>query len=297
MLDVLLISLPRGAQRARPGQEAPDHGARRNGAAPPASVGPELDIDADLLIGQMFGALDRIRLQMSIDLMYLEQMLGELLAQLAHPGDPAGLPGPGGDAGGSRGHLQQRALERARLAPGLEHPSHLDQRRRASNALDCPSPVTRTFCARPTPVPEEPTNDQLHSPRKTRPVDPARPFSLGPRPPWPFRRRPRKPCSRTAAWSREPERRGGERPRESLRPRPKPYVTAFARCAWTCYWAARRCARPRTRRPISTAARSTWSSNGSTVINADLTEIRASYELKLETALGCGFRPRIDAPS
>jgi len=34
------------------------------------------DIDADLLIGQMFGALDRVRLQMSVDLMYLEHLLG-----------------------------------------------------------------------------------------------------------------------------------------------------------------------------------------------------------------------------
>jgi len=36
-----------------------------------------LDLDADLLVGQMFGALDRIRLQMSMDLLYLEQLLGE----------------------------------------------------------------------------------------------------------------------------------------------------------------------------------------------------------------------------
>ena len=37
--------------------------------------GAGTDINADLLVGQMFGALDRIRLQMSMDLMYLEQLL------------------------------------------------------------------------------------------------------------------------------------------------------------------------------------------------------------------------------
>ncbi|MEM7516081.1 MAG: hypothetical protein AAF368_04040, partial [Planctomycetota bacterium] len=35
----------------------------------------ELEIDSDLLVGQMFGALDRVRLQMSMDLMFLEQLL------------------------------------------------------------------------------------------------------------------------------------------------------------------------------------------------------------------------------
>ena len=34
------------------------------------------EIDPDLLLGQMFGALDRIRLQMSADLLYLESFLG-----------------------------------------------------------------------------------------------------------------------------------------------------------------------------------------------------------------------------
>ncbi len=47
---------------------------RSAGRAVPAGASPE--IDADLLVGQMFGALDRIRLQMSMDLMYLEHLLG-----------------------------------------------------------------------------------------------------------------------------------------------------------------------------------------------------------------------------
>ena len=38
--------------------------------------GVDIEIDSDLLVGQMFGALDRIRLQMSMDLMFFEQLLG-----------------------------------------------------------------------------------------------------------------------------------------------------------------------------------------------------------------------------
>ena len=33
------------------------------------------EVDADLLVGQMFGALDQVRLQMSMDLLYLEHLL------------------------------------------------------------------------------------------------------------------------------------------------------------------------------------------------------------------------------
>lgn len=40
-----------------------------------ATAGADLEIDSDLLVGQMFGALDRIRLQMSMDLMFFEQLL------------------------------------------------------------------------------------------------------------------------------------------------------------------------------------------------------------------------------
>ena len=46
--------------------------ARRAGST---SGGPPPEIDADLLVGQMFGALDRIRMQMSMDLLYLEHLL------------------------------------------------------------------------------------------------------------------------------------------------------------------------------------------------------------------------------
>jgi hypothetical protein len=42
-------------------------------AVPGGATAP--DVDADLLVGQMFGALDRIRLQMSLDFLYLERLL------------------------------------------------------------------------------------------------------------------------------------------------------------------------------------------------------------------------------
>ena len=45
---------------------------RRASTAPAAAAS---EIDPDLLVGQMFGTLDRIRLQMSLDLTYLEQLL------------------------------------------------------------------------------------------------------------------------------------------------------------------------------------------------------------------------------
>ncbi len=42
-------------------------------AGPAGALVPE--VDADLLVGQMFGTLDQIRLQMSMDLLYLEHLL------------------------------------------------------------------------------------------------------------------------------------------------------------------------------------------------------------------------------
>jgi hypothetical protein len=47
---------------------------RSAGRAGPAGA-PAPEVDADLLVGQMFGALDQIRLQMSMDLLYLEHLL------------------------------------------------------------------------------------------------------------------------------------------------------------------------------------------------------------------------------
>ncbi|MEO0652077.1 MAG: hypothetical protein AAFZ65_15495, partial [Planctomycetota bacterium] len=38
-------------------------------------AGADLELDSDLLVGQMFGALDQVRLQMSMDLLFLEQLL------------------------------------------------------------------------------------------------------------------------------------------------------------------------------------------------------------------------------
>lgn len=46
--------------------------AERGGAL---AASADLEIDSDLLVGQMFGALDKVRLQMSMDLISLEQLL------------------------------------------------------------------------------------------------------------------------------------------------------------------------------------------------------------------------------
>ncbi len=55
---------------------------RRAGRATQTGAMPA-DLNVDLLLGQMFGALDRIRMQMSADLMQLELYLGNF-AQTAH---------------------------------------------------------------------------------------------------------------------------------------------------------------------------------------------------------------------
>ncbi len=109
--------------------------------------GPELDIDPDLLIGQMFGALDRIRLQMSIDLMYLEQMLAnysrssrtqEILqafqALVQMQGD---LEGPTGELSSVLDWLQDSSTRRISISaaelerPGLQFPRYSDLLREA----------------------------------------------------------------------------------------------------------------------------------------------------------------------
>ena len=109
--------------------------------------GPELDIDADLLIGQMFGALDRIRLQMSIDLVYLEQMLAnysrssrtqEILqafqALVEMQGD---LEGPSGELSSVLDWLQDSSTRRISISaaglerPGLSFPRYSDLLREA----------------------------------------------------------------------------------------------------------------------------------------------------------------------
>jgi hypothetical protein len=109
--------------------------------------GPELDIDADLLIGQMFGALDRIRLQMSIDLMYLEQMLNNysrtsrtqeiLLAFQTLVEMQGDLEGPSPELSSVLDWLQDSSTRRISISaanlerPGLSFPRYSDLLREA----------------------------------------------------------------------------------------------------------------------------------------------------------------------
>jgi len=118
--------------------------AQRNTAG---AGGPELDIDADLLIGQMFGALDRIRLQMSIDLMYLEQMLNNyshssrtqeiLLAFQTLVEMQGDLEGPSPELSGVLDWLQDSSTRRISISaanlerPGLSFPRYSDLLREA----------------------------------------------------------------------------------------------------------------------------------------------------------------------
>jgi len=106
-----------------------------------------LDIDADLLVGQMFGALDRIRLQMSMDLVYLEQLLGgyarssrtqEILDAFQNLMELQGdLQGPSPELAGVLDWLQDSSTRRISLSaanlarPGLEIPRSTDLLREA----------------------------------------------------------------------------------------------------------------------------------------------------------------------
>ena len=100
-------------------------------AAPGGPAAPE--IDPDLLVGQMFGALDRIRLQMSLDLLYLERLLNgysqstrtqEILnafqSLIELQGD---LEGPSPELAGVLDWLQDSSSRRITLgASGLSRP-------------------------------------------------------------------------------------------------------------------------------------------------------------------------------
>ena len=118
--------------------------AQRQASAP---VGDELEIDADLLIGQMFGALDRIRLQMSMDLLFLENLLSgysrsartqEILQAFQSLVEMQGdLEGPSPELAGVLDWLQDSSTRRitlgtSRLArPGLSIPRYSDLLREA----------------------------------------------------------------------------------------------------------------------------------------------------------------------
>lgn len=112
-----------------------------------AASGAELEIDADLLIGQMFGTLDRIRLQMSMDLMYLEQLLGnyarssqtqEILTAFQDLVEMQGdLEGPAPELAGVLDWLQDSSTRRLSLTatklarPGFNVPRYSDLLREA----------------------------------------------------------------------------------------------------------------------------------------------------------------------
>ena len=106
-----------------------------------------IDIDADLLVGQMFGTLDRIRLQMSMDLMYLEHLLAgyaqtsrtqEILEAFQSLIELQGdLEGPSPELAGVLDWLQDSTTRRISLSasslskPGLSAPKYSDLLREA----------------------------------------------------------------------------------------------------------------------------------------------------------------------
>jgi hypothetical protein len=108
---------------------------------------PELDFSSELLVGQMFGALDRVRLQMSIDLVYLEQLLGgysrssrtqEILDAFQALIDLQGdLEGPSPELSSVMDWLQDSSARRIALSakglerPGLQVPRYSDLLREA----------------------------------------------------------------------------------------------------------------------------------------------------------------------
>lgn len=107
----------------------------------------DLEIDADLLVGQMFGALDGIRLQMSMDLLFLEHLLGgyaqtsrtqEILEAFQSLIELQGdLEGPSPELAGVMDWLQDSSTRRLTLSarglsrPGLSIPKYSDLLREA----------------------------------------------------------------------------------------------------------------------------------------------------------------------
>jgi hypothetical protein len=105
------------------------------------------DVNPDLLLGQMFGALDRIRLQMSADLLFLESFLGRyarsirtheiLLAFQRLVEMQGGLGGPSQGLASVMDWLQTSTFRRLRLdvdglsSPGVAIPRAADLLREA----------------------------------------------------------------------------------------------------------------------------------------------------------------------
>ncbi|MCP3916178.1 MAG: hypothetical protein GY711_11535 [bacterium] len=109
--------------------------------------GAALEIDSELLVGQMFGTLDRIRLQMSMDLLFLEQMLEgysrstrthEILSAFQSLVEMQGdLEGPSPELSSVLDWLQDSSLRRLSLGastmarPGVEIPRYSELLREA----------------------------------------------------------------------------------------------------------------------------------------------------------------------
>ena len=107
----------------------------------------DLEINSDLLVGRMFGALDRIRLQMSMDLMALEQLLGGYARSARTQGIldafqslvemQGDLEGPSPELSSVLDWLQDSSVRRLSLSaegfkrPGLDVPRYSDMLREA----------------------------------------------------------------------------------------------------------------------------------------------------------------------
>ena len=124
--------------------------AERNGATLVDTA--ELEVNSDLLVGQMFGALDKVRLQMSMDLMSLEQLLSGYARSARTQGIldafqslvelQGDLEGPSPELSGVLDWLQDSSLRRLTLSadglkrPGLDVPRYSDMLRKAyTNAV------------------------------------------------------------------------------------------------------------------------------------------------------------------
>lgn len=115
----------------------------------------ELEIDSDLLVGQMFGALDKIRLQMSMDLIALEQLLSGYARSARTQGIldafqslvemQGDLEGPSPELSSVLDWLQDSSVRRLSLSasglkrPGLDVPRYSDMLREAYVGAKAPS--------------------------------------------------------------------------------------------------------------------------------------------------------------
>ncbi|MEM9802183.1 MAG: hypothetical protein AAGA20_17795 [Planctomycetota bacterium] len=104
--------------------------AERGGAL---AASQDLEINSDLLVGQMFGALDKVRLQMSMDLLSLEQLLSGYARSARTQGIldafqslvemQGDLEGPSPELSSVLDWLQDSSIRRLSLtASGLERP-------------------------------------------------------------------------------------------------------------------------------------------------------------------------------